>query len=85
MTVVTPVLPHKKAGEEIFSGRINVLYALGRHYLSLPFAVLCVPATLLAGGHLGVLPVIPLLLLIPQFIWLGYVVARARRADIGRW
>jgi UDP-GlcNAc:undecaprenyl-phosphate GlcNAc-1-phosphate transferase len=30
-------------------------------------------------------PVIPLLLLIPQFIWLGYVVARARRADIGRW
>ena len=48
--------------ERIFSGRIEVLYALGRHYLSLPFAVLCVPATLLAGNTLGMLPVTPLLL-----------------------
>src|SRR5580704_9351136 len=47
---------------QIFAGRIDVLYALGRHYLSLPFAVLCVPATLLAGNTLGLLPVTPLLL-----------------------
>ncbi len=33
----------------MFAGRIDILYALGRHYLSLPFAILCVPATLLAG------------------------------------
>jgi len=38
------------------------LYALGRHYLSLPFAVLCVPATLFAGNSPGVLPLMPLLL-----------------------
>jgi signal transduction histidine kinase/HPt (histidine-containing phosphotransfer) domain-containing protein len=48
--------------ERLFSGRIDVLYSLGRHYLSLPFAVLCVPATLLAGHTLGVLPITPLLL-----------------------
>ena len=47
---------------QIFAGRIDVLYALGRHYLSLPFAVLCVPATVLAGNRLGYLPVTPLLL-----------------------
>ena len=47
---------------QVFAGRIDVLYALGRHYLSLPFAVLCVPATLLAGNTLGLLPVTPLLL-----------------------
>ena len=46
----------------VFAGRIDVLYALGRHYLSLPFAVLCVPATLIAGHAPGVLPLMPLLL-----------------------
>ena len=30
----------------VFAGRIDVLYTLGRHYLSLPFAVLCIPVTL---------------------------------------
>ncbi len=30
-------------------------------------------------------PVLPLLLLIPQLLWLGVVVARARRAGIARW
>jgi signal transduction histidine kinase len=55
--------PDKKAeAEALFSGRIEMLYALGRHYLSLPFAVLCVPATLLAGNGMGLLAVIPLLL-----------------------
>ena len=48
--------------QQVFAGRIDVLYALGRHYLSLPFAVLCVPATLLAGRRLGLLPITPLLL-----------------------
>ena len=50
--------------EQVFAGRIDVLYALGRHYLSLPFAVLCVPATLLAGLTYdgSPLPVTPLLL-----------------------
>ena len=47
---------------QIFAGRIDVLYTMGRHYLSLPFAVLCVPATVLAGNRLGFLPVTPLLL-----------------------
>ena len=47
---------------QVFAGRIDVLYALGRHYLSLPFAVLCVPATLLAGNTLGLLPITPLML-----------------------
>ena len=47
----------------IFAGRIDVLYALGRHYLSLPFAVLCVPATLIAGRAPSVLPLMrPLVL-----------------------
>jgi UDP-GlcNAc:undecaprenyl-phosphate GlcNAc-1-phosphate transferase len=27
----------------------------------------------------------PLALLVPQFVWLGYVAVRARRANIGRW
>ena len=63
MTVEVITQPDEKTeAERIFSGRIEVLYALGRHYLSLPFAVLCVPATLLAGNTLGLLPVTPLLL-----------------------
>ena len=63
MTVEVVAQPDEKAEvERVFSGRIEVLYALGRHYLSLPFAVLCVPATLLAGDRLGLLPVTPLLL-----------------------
>src|SRR6201999_79045 len=63
MTVEVIAEPDQKAeAERIFSGRIEVLYALGRHYLSLPFAVLCVPVTLLAGHKLGMLPVTPLLL-----------------------
>ena len=41
---------HSEDAEQVFAGRIDVLYAMGRHYLSLPFAVLCVPATLLAGS-----------------------------------
>jgi signal transduction histidine kinase/HPt (histidine-containing phosphotransfer) domain-containing protein len=60
MTVSQP--PQADSAEAVFAGRIDILYALGRHYLSLPFAVLCVPATLFAGRSLGVAPVMPLLL-----------------------
>jgi len=52
-----------------FAGRIDILYALGRHYLSLPFAVLCVLATLIAGHRPGAL------LLMPLLIQLGVVIA----------
>lgn len=45
-----------------FAGRVNVLYTLGRHYLSLTFAVLSIPATLVGGRGLSVLPIMPLLL-----------------------
>jgi len=46
----------------VFAGRIDILYALGRHYLSLPFAALCIPATLFAGREPGWLPLMPLVL-----------------------
>lgn len=57
------ILSKRNEARQVFAGRIDVLYTMGRHYLSLPFAVLCVPATLLAGNRLGFLPVTPLLLL----------------------
>jgi len=59
--------PEKEAAA-IFAGRIDILYALGRNYLSLPFAVLCVPATLIAGHSPSVLPLMPLLLQIAVVI-----------------
>ena len=46
----------------VFAGRIDILFALGRHYLSLPFAALCIPATLFAGREPGWLPLMPLVL-----------------------
>jgi signal transduction histidine kinase/HPt (histidine-containing phosphotransfer) domain-containing protein len=52
----------EKDADQVFAGRIDILYALGRHYLSLPFAVLCVPATIIAGHEPSVLPIMPLLL-----------------------
>ena len=52
----------------VFAGRIDILYALGRHYLSLPFAVLCVPATLFNGQPPSVLPLMPLVLQIAVVI-----------------
>src|SRR5690349_8096596 len=56
------IAPREKAADPVFAGRIDILYALGRHYLSLPFAVLCVPATLIAHQSPSVLPLMPLLL-----------------------
>ncbi len=52
----------------VFAGRIDILYTLGRHYLSLPFAVLCVPVTLLGTGNPGWLPLMPLTLQIAVVI-----------------
>jgi len=60
--------PQDKSAEAVFAGRIDILYHLGRHYLSLPFAVLCVPAILIAGRSPGILPIIPLLLQIAVVI-----------------
>ena len=45
-----------------FAGRIDILYTLGRHYLSLPFAVLCVPVTLLGAHGASWLALMPLCL-----------------------
>ena len=55
------ISPQEKQADPVFAGRIDLLYALGRHYLSLPFAVLCVPATMAAGHAPGILPLMPLL------------------------
>ncbi|HXC55961.1 MAG TPA: ATP-binding protein [Rhizomicrobium sp.] len=52
----------------VFAGRIDILFALGRHYLSLPFAALCIPATLFAGREPGWLPLMPLVLQITVVI-----------------
>ena len=52
----------------VFAGRIDILFALGRHYLSLPFAALCIPATLFAGREPGWLPLMPLMLQIAVVI-----------------
>ncbi|HTT98037.1 MAG TPA: ATP-binding protein [Rhizomicrobium sp.] len=51
-----------------FAGRIDILYTLGRHYLSLPFAVLCIPVTLFGSRPLGWLPLMPLCLQIAVVI-----------------
>jgi len=60
--------PQEKQADPVFAGRIDLLYALGRHYLSLPFAVLCVPATRLAGHASNILPLMPLALLLAVVI-----------------
>jgi len=54
--------------DAVFAGRIEILYALGRHYLSLPFAALCIPATMFAGTAPGWLPFMPLMLQIAVVI-----------------
>jgi signal transduction histidine kinase/HPt (histidine-containing phosphotransfer) domain-containing protein len=68
---------------QIFAGRIDVLYSLGRHYLSLPFAVLCVPATILAGHGLGFLPLAPLLLQMAVVIAAGQLTSAYHHRPVG--
>jgi signal transduction histidine kinase/HPt (histidine-containing phosphotransfer) domain-containing protein len=67
--------------QAVFAGRIEVLYALGRHYLSLPFAVLCVPATFIAGHSPGFLPLAPLLLQIVVVIAAEQLTTAYRKRD----
>jgi hypothetical protein len=55
-------------GNAVFAGRIDILYALGRHYLSLPFAALCIPSTMFAGRSPGWMPFLPLALQIAVVI-----------------
>ncbi|HEY0266061.1 MAG TPA: ATP-binding protein [Rhizomicrobium sp.] len=62
------ISPQGEDADGIFAGRIDILYALGRHYLSLPFAVLCLPAAVIAGGALSAMPLIPLMLQIAVVI-----------------
>src|SRR5690349_12730283 len=59
-----PNAPQRPLVDPVFAGRIDLLYALGRHYLSLPFAVLCVLATLMASHRPAILPLMPLALLL---------------------
>src|SRR5690348_792511 len=76
-------LSQRDDARQIFAGRIDVLYALGRHYLSLPFAVLCVPATVLAGNKLGFLPVTPLLIQMAVVIAAEQLTAAYRHRPVG--
>ena len=45
----------------VFAGRIDILYKLGRHYLSLPFSALCMSATLFASSRPSAYIFIPLI------------------------
>jgi len=67
----------------VFAGRIDVPYSLGRHYLSLPFAVLCVPATILAGHKLGFTQLVPLLLQLAVVIGAGQLISAYHRRLVG--
>lgn len=51
-----------------FAGRIDILYSLGRHYLSLPFAALCVPVALFGSRAPGWNALMPLTLQIAVVI-----------------
>ncbi|MEI9888690.1 MAG: ATP-binding protein [Rhizomicrobium sp.] len=59
---MTSIQEGERDKSAVFAGRIDILFALGRHYLSLPFAALCIPATLFAGREPGWLPLMPLML-----------------------
>lgn len=56
----------------VFAGRVDILYRLGRHYLSLPFAALCMLATRFASSA-------PLtFILIPLCFQIGVVILAER-------
>jgi len=66
----------------VFAGRIEILYTLGRHYLSLPFAVLCIPVTLFGSHALGWLPLMPLCLQIAVVIAAEQLTTAYRRRGL---
>ena len=74
---------HGDDAAQVFAGRVELLYAMGRHYLSLPFAVLCVPATLIAGNTLGMMPITPLLLQMAVVIAVEQLTTAYKRRAIG--
>jgi signal transduction histidine kinase/HPt (histidine-containing phosphotransfer) domain-containing protein len=76
--------PTQSDERAIFAGRIDVLYSLGRHYLSLPFAVLCVPVTLLGRGRTGFIALMPLALLIVVAIAAEQLTTAYRRRGFHR-
>lgn len=69
------ISPQADEAASAFAGRIDILFTLGRHYLSLPFAVVCIPATVIAGHTPGALVLIPLIL------QLGAVIAAEQLAS----
>src|SRR5665213_4254158 len=76
--------PAERPADSVFAGRIDILYALGRHYLSLPFAVLCIPATLIAGHAPSILPLMPLLLQITVVIAAEQLTTAYKKRPAGR-
>ena len=74
----------KEGDRSVFAGRIDILYALGRHYLSLPFAALCVSATLFAGRPIGIQPFLPLVLQLAVAIVAEQLVQAYKRRDAER-
>src|ERR1700754_3115031 len=68
----------------VFAGRIDILYTLGRHYLSLPFAVLCIPVTLLGNHAQGWLPLMPLCLQIAVVIAAEQLTTAYKRRGLRR-
>jgi signal transduction histidine kinase/HPt (histidine-containing phosphotransfer) domain-containing protein len=80
MTVENPA--NRRRADAIFAGRIDVLYALGRHYLSLPFAVLCVPTAVIAGHAPSATLLMPLALQIGVVIAAEQLTTAYRRRDL---
>jgi signal transduction histidine kinase len=76
--------PTQSDERAIFAGRIDVLYALGRHYLSLPFAALCIPVTLFGHGRQGFIALMPLALLIVVVIAAEQLTTAYRRRGFHR-
>src|SRR5215472_12202485 len=63
----------------VLSGRIDILYTLGRHYLSLPFAALCMSATLFANGTATLYIFVPLVFQIAVVIAAEQLLTSYRR------
>ena len=66
----------------VFAGRIDVLYTLGRHYLSLPFAALCIPVTLFGKVGFAWAPLMPLTLQIAVVIVAEQLTTAYRRRGL---